>query len=94
VARKGSATILEVVTMNKTWYVSAAMILCFGMVAVSIPTTATIAIGDLALIKEVQPTVTLASGTRHANHKTHKNEDPGFGPIGGGATRPAPQVSL
>lgn len=74
----------------------AALLVLFGLVAASIPSsTSTIEIRDLALVREVQPSVALAQGTRHhTNHKVHKNEDPGFAPIGGGAARPAPQVAL
>lgn len=80
-----------------TWtrFMPAAMMVLFGLVAASIPsTTSTVEIRALALVREVQPTVTLAHGTRHANHKNHKNEDPGFAPIGAVAARPAPQVAL
>lgn len=81
---------------NWTRFMPAAMMVLFGLVAASIPsTTSTVEIRALALVREVQPTVTLAHGTRHhTNHKNHKNEDPGFAPIGGGAARPAPQVAL
>lgn len=80
---------------NWTRLVPATMIVLFGLVVASMPTTTrTVEISELALVREVQPTVTLAAGTRHTAHKTHKNEDPGFASIGGGATRPAPQVTL
>lgn len=79
-----------------TRFTPAALLVLFGLVAATIPSsTSTIQIRDLLLVREVQPSVTLAQGTRHhTNHKVHKNEDPGFAPIGGGAARPAPQVAL
>lgn len=77
-----------------TRFVPVAMVVLFGLVASTIPsTTSTVSIPELALVQEVQPTMALSSA-RHTDPKQHKNEDPGFGPISGGAVRPAPQVSL
>lgn len=75
--------------------VPAAMIVLSGLVVWCVPaTTSTVAIRELTLVEEVRPTIALAAGTRHANHKTHRNEDPGFGPVARGAARPLPRVSL
>lgn len=66
----------------------------FGLVVSTVPsTTSTVSIPALALVNEVQPTVALSSA-RHTDPKQHKNEDPGFVRIAGGAALPAPQVSL
>lgn len=78
-----------------TRFVPAAMIVLCAVVTSSIPsTTSTVAIDSLTLVQEVRPTLALAAGTRHANHKTHKDTDPTSATIGGGAARPLPQVSL
>lgn len=77
-----------------TKFVPAAMVVLFGLVASTIPsTTSTVSIPALALVSEVQPTMALSSA-RHTDPKQHKNEDPGFVRIAGGAALPAPQVSL